>query len=137
MSLKAVTLDQGKVALHPALIVNIFRHQELVERIARRGVDKESVSLAVQARPVRQRRPAAFTQFGVLARRFQLLSGPEDRSLGHMGGREAVRAEQGRVVELSEEGNAAQADEVDALPRIGAVSDGIAEEVDGIGSLSL
>ena len=129
MALEAVALDQGEDALHLALVVDVLGEDVLVERVAGRAVDEEEAVLAEACAAVRRGTPSGFSRICRLsAEAFELLARPED---GALGGRvEAVGVEHRPLVVIAEQDDLALHHQIDALARIGAVADDVAEAVD-------
>src|SRR5436309_8206625 len=82
MSLETIALDQSENALHLPLVVNIFREDIFVERIAGRAVDVQDTVFAVRSRPLGKEFPTALLMLAAFAGHFQLSARPEDGPLG-------------------------------------------------------
>ena len=128
VALKTVFLDQGENAFHFALIVNVFGEDVFVERIASGAVNEEVAVFAEAARPFGEKLPAPFAGWRDLAGVFELIAGPEDGTLGRW--IEAIRIEHGALIVIAEQDDLALHHEIDALARVGAVADHVAEAVD-------
>ena len=128
VSLEAVMLDQGEDAFHFALVVDVFRENVLVERIAGRAVNEEESVLPMVARPFGEELPAAFHVGPAVAGCFELLARPED---GPFGGRvEAFGVEHGSLVVIAQEDHMALHDDIDAFAGVWPVADDVAEAID-------
>src|SRR5262249_59201412 len=85
-------------------------------------------ALSVAAGPSRQEPPPVRPRLPALRRRLQLRARPEDRPLS--GAVEPLGVEHGALVVVAKQDHLAAHDGVDALARVGAVADHVAQAVD-------
>ncbi len=71
--------------------------------------------------------PAAFAGLPALAGGLELVARPEDGAFG--GGIEALRVEHGALVVVTEQDELALHDHIDALARVGAIADHVAQAI--------
>ena len=91
-------------------------------------MDEEVAVLAVAARPLGEELPALLADRARLGRRFELGPRPEDGPLGRLV--EPVGVEHRPLVVVAQQDELAVHHQVDALARVRAVADDVAEAVD-------
>src|SRR6476646_93411 len=101
VALKTDLIDEAEDAIHLAMVVDVFRENIFVERIARGTVDEEATVLAMHAGPLGQEVPAGFLSFQAFVGRFELGASPKN---GAFGGRiESVGIEHGPLIVIAED----------------------------------
>ena len=121
--LKAILLDKAKQPFHFSLIIDVLGEHVLIERATRRAVNEQKIPVPMGAWQFGQKIPSLAGTFDGFV--FQLLSSPEDGLFGAAA--ETVRIKQGAVVVVSQQHHLKVFAGVDALARIGTVSNDIAK----------
>ena len=129
MALEAAALDQCETFFEFLRAANrIFREDVFIEWVARRTVNVEEAVIAVAARQLAQKVPAAGVVLRIALGAFQLLPGPKNGAFGS--GIEPFGIEQRTLVVIAQEAHLALHGQIDALARIGTVADNIAQAED-------
>ena len=121
-------LDQAEDLLHLPLVVDVFRKDVFVQRIAGRAVHEQKAVLAAVAGQLAEKVPALGVVGRVAGGAFQLVAGPEDGPLG--AGVEAFGIEQGPLVVIAQQADVALHHQVDALARVRPIADDVPQAVD-------
>ena len=100
--LEAIALDQREDLFHLPLVVDVFREDVFVERIAGRAVHEQEAVLARTCAAARPGTPSACSCASAsIARRFELFARPEDGPLGRRV--EALGIEQRPLIVIAQE----------------------------------
>ena len=122
-----MVLDQAEDLFHLPLIVDVLGKDVFVERIAGRTVHVQEAVLAAVARQLAQEVPPLGVVGRIAARALQLVAGPEDRPLGP--GVETLGIEQRALIVIAQQADVAAHHQIDALARIRAVADDVAQAI--------
>ena len=128
MALKGVLRDQRENLLQLPLVVDVFGKDVFVQRVPRRTVDEQHVSLDVVPRQLAEKIPPPLPDGGRAGAVLQLVPRPEDRPLRPR--IEPLGIEQGALVVVAQQADLALHDLVDHFARVGTIADQIAEAVD-------
>ncbi len=127
MALEGAAVDEGEDLLHLATVVDVFREDVLVERVAGGSVHEDAVAILVASGTLPQELPTARPVIGARRVVFELGTGPENCSFGTR--IEAFGVEKGALVVISQKANVRLHHFVDALARVWTVANDIPQTV--------
>ena len=129
VALEAVLGNPVKQRVHLALVVNVLREDVFVRRLSRRTMDESKIAFGSRARQLAEEIPALIGLSWIAASVLKLISRPID---GLQSNRvEAVGVKQRRLIVIAQDRQlAATNDRVEALARIRAIADNVAQAVD-------